>query len=233
MRKRSSTGESVERVKWLWADDRIRILAAVAAGWLFAIGIRLVFPAVLPSIRTEFGMSISMAGLLLSTLWIGYALMQFPGGILADEFGERYTLVSSSVVATVGIIGVIAAPSTVPLFLASTLIGLGVGIYGTTRLTVIGDVFPDRSGTAVGVCQAAGNIGTSLLPPAGGLLAVAIGWRWGFIVVLPFFVLIGISLWIFLPERTSQESDFDIEFSREYATSVSRGLFSNLLFSLR
>lgn len=185
MRGVVNAGESVERVKWLWPDDRIRILVAVAAGWLLAIGVRLVFPAVLPSIRAEFGMSISMAGFLLSTLWVGYALMQFPGGVLTDEFGERYALASSSVITIVGIAGVIAAPSTVPLFSASTLIGLGVGIYETTRLTVIGDVFPDRSGTAVGVCQAAGNIGTTLLPPVAGLLAVALGWRWGFIVILP------------------------------------------------
>lgn len=226
MRGVVNAGKSVERVKWLWTDDRIRILVSVAAGWLLAIGVRLVFPAVLPSIRAEFGMSISMAGFLLSTLWMGYALMQFPGGVLADEFGERYALASSSVVATVGIAGVIAAPSTVPLFSASTVIGLGVGIYGTTRLTVIGDVFPDRSGTAVGVCQAAGNIGTTFLPPVAGLLAVALGWRWGFIVILPFFVLVGIGLWTFLPERTSQESDFDLELSREYVAYVSRGLFS-------
>lgn len=46
---------------------------------------------------------------------MGYALMQFPGGILADAFGERYTLVVSYIVATVGVVGVIVALSTMPL----------------------------------------------------------------------------------------------------------------------
>lgn len=65
---------------------------------------------------------------------------------------------------------------------------------------MIGDAFPAQSGTAVGVCQAAENIGTTFLSPVAGLLTATLGWRWGFIAVLLFFVLAGIGLWAVLPE---------------------------------
>lgn len=179
------------------------LLATVAFGWLLALGVRLVFPAVLPEIRSDFGMGLSTAGTLLSALWIAYAAMQFPGGLLADWIGERAILVVSVGVATVGVGGVVAAPTIESFFAATVLVGLGVGLYGTTRITVLSDTFPDHSGTAIGITQAAGNVGTTLLPPLAGLLTVWAGWRLSFGVLVPAFLLVIAGLWLRVPPRTS------------------------------
>lgn len=194
----------------LWSDGRGGVLGAVALGWLLGLGVRLVFPAVLPQIRSEFGMSLATAGVLLAALWLGYAVMQFPGGILADKYGERAILTGSFVVATAGIIGVILAPTVLPFFLATVLVGLGVGLYGTTRLTVLVDVFPEKGGTAIGLTQAAGNIGTTVLPAAGGLLAAQFGWRYGFGMLAVPFLLMTAGLWVTIPQRTSVSADVDL-----------------------
>lgn len=193
----------------LRTDGRGWILASVSFGWLLGLGIRLVFPAVLPYVRGEFDMGLTLAGLLLSALWIAYALMQFPGGLVADWFGERNVLVLGLVVATAGLGGVIAAPGVAAFFAGTILVGLGVGLYGTTRITVLGDVYPERSGTAIGINQAAGNVGTTVMPPLAGLLAVPLGWRWGFGVVLPLFVGVAVALWAVVPARTSAAAAFD------------------------
>lgn len=225
--------EKVSRkIVGLVGQERILILVSISAGWLLALGVRLIFPAILSNIRMEFGMSLSTAGLLLSVLWMAYAIMQFPGGVIADWFGERNVLVLSLTLAIVGVVGVIVTTNTESFFLATILIGLGIGLYGTTRITVIVDVFPHRSGTAIGVNQAAGNIGTTLLPPLAGLLAITIGWRWGFIVVLPLFILVLLGLWYSLPERTSTESDSNQGLSKEFLIYVKNSLFYSPLINI-
>jgi MFS family permease len=190
-------------------DGRGWILVAVAIAWLLGLGIRLVFPAVLSHIRTAFGVGLPTAGLLLSALWVGYATMQFPGGVVADRFGERNVLVLGLSVTTLGVVGVVVAPGIRSFFLGTVLVGVGVGLFGTTRITILSDVFPERSGTAIGLNQAAGNVGTTVMPALAGFLAVSFGWRWGFGVALPFFAVTTAVLWKTVPARTSAAADFD------------------------
>jgi len=84
------------------------VLVAIAVGWALAIGVRLVFPALLPAVRRSFGMSLSAAGLLITVLWGAYASMQFPGGILADRYGERAVLVAAIALGGLGVVAVAA-----------------------------------------------------------------------------------------------------------------------------
>ena len=89
----------------LRGDGRGWVLVVVAVGWALAIGVRLVFPALLPAVRRSFGMSLSTAGLLITVLWGAYASMQFPGGILADRYGERAVLVAAIALGGLGVGG--------------------------------------------------------------------------------------------------------------------------------
>jgi MFS family permease len=208
----------------LRGDGRGWILLAVSVGWLLGLGIRLVFPAVLPHIRESFGMGLTTAGLLLSALWVGYALMQFPGGVAADRFGERTVLVTGLAVTTVGVLGVVVAPGVATFFLGTVLVGVGVGLFGTTRITILSDVFPEHRGTAIGFNQAAGNVGTTVMPAAAGFLAVLVGWRWGFVVAVPCFVAVSLLLWRTLPSRTSTPAAFDRQGLRESLGDVRRAV---------
>ena len=71
----------------LWSEGRGIVLLAVSVGWLVSIGVRLVYPALLPSIRAALEFDLTSAGLVVTVLWACYALMQFPGGLLADRIG--------------------------------------------------------------------------------------------------------------------------------------------------
>lgn len=187
----------------LWRDGRGWILLSIAIGWLLALGVRMVYPAVLPHVRAEFALDLSKAGLLLTVLWMGYASMQFPGGIFGDRYGERAILAVSMGVATVGVVAITVSSTATSFFLSTLFVGIGVGLYGTTRLTALSNTYSERSGTAIGISQAAGNIGTMALPPLAGILAVTISWRWGFGILIPVFVLVTVSLWFVIPRRTS------------------------------
>ena len=50
-------------------DGPTPVLAAVALGWALSIGVRFVYPALVPLLRAEFGFGLSAVGLLLSLLW--------------------------------------------------------------------------------------------------------------------------------------------------------------------
>jgi MFS family permease len=212
------------------------VLLAVSLGWFLTLGVRVVYPALLPQVTAEFGVGNAAAGLFVGVMWTTYALLQFPGGALADAVGERLVL-SASVVLTLGAVGAIVLAGTLELFvLATVLLGLGTGLYGTTRLTVISAVYDRMETTAISLSQAAGNVGNVVLSAGAGLVSIYLGWRWGFGYLLPVLLLSAVGLWVVVPRRTSPATD-DEPFRRtmgKVATAVrtSRVLAVTVLLSL-
>lgn len=72
---------------------------------------------------------------------------------------------------------------------------------------MLSDVYPDRSGTAIGVASAAGNVGTTSLPAIGGVVAAAVGRRLGFGLVVPLLLATAVGLWSVVPRRTAVPAD--------------------------
>ncbi|WP_255197803.1 MFS transporter [Halorarius litoreus] len=196
----------------LRGDGRGWLFVVVTVGWLFAIGTRVVFPALLPQVRAALALDLTTAGLVLTALWVAYAVSQFPGGVLGDRFGERAILAASAAVATGGLVLAAVAPD-LRVFVAGTVVfGVGTGLYSTPRMTVLSDVYPRAAATAIGVSQAAGNVGTAALPVVAGLLAAtALGWRGGIgFAALPFAAVVA-GLWLTVPRRTSSAAVPDAE----------------------
>lgn len=186
----------------LQGDGRGKALAAVAFGWFLSISTRMIYPALLPSIRSTYGLTLTTAGLLLTVLWVAYGVGQLPGGMLADWAGERSLLVGSSLLAVAMLALVVVAESQVVLFAGTALFGLATATYGVSRFTVLKDIYPDRLGTATGVTMAAGDVGNAVMPPTAGLLAGAVAWQYGFGFVIPFFVVAAVALWLTVPSAT-------------------------------
>lgn len=168
------------------------------------MGIRLAFPPLLPSIRTALDLDLTIAGLLITLLWLAYAVGQLPGGVLADRFGERNVLVASATLGLATIAMVATAAGLGPLLVGTVLFGLATGLYAPTRFTIVTDIYLDRGAMAMGVISAAGNLGASLLPVGAGLVAAIFGWRFGFGIWIPLFVVTGVWLFRAVPVRTSQ-----------------------------
>lgn len=174
-------------------------LAAVAVAWFLAFGTRLVLPAVLPAVRADLGIDNATAGLVLTALWVAYALTQFPSGLLADRVGERRVLVASTAVGGLAALGIGLSVGPLGFVVGVVLFGLGTGLYATPRVMVVSRVYPRRATTALGVVFAAGNVGTSTLPALAGVAAGAVGWRAGFLAVAPAFLVAAVGLRTALP----------------------------------
>ena len=202
----STLAETRRTAAALRGAGRGSILAAVSLGWGLSMGIRLAFPPLLPAIREALGLDLTTAGLLITLLWLAYAVGQLPGGILADRFGERNVLVASATLGLLTIGLVVTSVGLGPLLVGTVLFGLATGLYAPTRFTMVTDIYPDRGATAMGVISAAGNLGASLLPVGAGLVAATLGWRAGLGVWTPAFVITAVWLFRVVPRRTSERA---------------------------
>lgn len=200
----STVSAKLRLLAWdLWRDGRGWILIAVSAGWLLSHGVRLIYPALVPFYQQTFQVSLTTVGFVLTALWAAYALGQLPGGLLGDTFGERKILAFSTGLSALTVL-VIATASSIWVFVAGTLaFGFATALFGPTRFTIFSDIYPERTGAAMGLTMAAGSLGDSILPLCATVLATAVSWRLGFGITIPLFVAVTVGLWFIAPARTS------------------------------
>jgi len=211
----------------LGRDGRGWILFSISAGWFLSIGVRVVFPALLPYFESEFDMSLTAAGLLITVLWGAYAFGQFPGGVLGDRYGERNMLVFSTAISTVAVIAVASAHNTELLFAGTIAFGFATALFGPLRFTIFTHVFPERTGTAVGITMAAGNVGNAVLPIIAGGVAAYAAWQYSFWLVAPLFAVTTAVMWFRIPARDKDQepkSDITIASVRAAGREVIAGI---------
>lgn len=208
----------------LWRDGRGWILLGVAGGWFLSLGVRLVFPALLPYLREAFSLDLTVAGLLLTVLWVAYALGQFPGGIIGDRLGEGNALVLSTVVSGSMIAALAVSNSALALFATTALFGFSTALFGPARFTILSSVYDRRDGTAIGLTLAAGEAGNTILPVVAGVLAAAASWRLGFGATVPLFFVMAVVIWRVVPGRTTGATSAVDTLSIETLRYVARGI---------
>lgn len=184
----------------LRGDGRGWILLTVAVGWLFTLGLRFLVPTLLPQVKTTFGLDNATAGFAVTIIWGGYALMQFPAGLLTDRIGERTVLATSLAVSAASLAVLAAAPLFVVFLLAAGAFGIGSGLYGPARGTSLSKAFPGNDGAAFGITLAAGSVGSAVIPLVAGAAVGTLGWRLLVGATAPAFVAVAALAWVTLPE---------------------------------
>lgn len=162
-------------------SDRAAMNAMVASLCaVFMIGniYRYSIAVVAPELQAELGLSPAILGGLSAAMFLSFAVMQIPVGILVDRFGARRTIISMQGLAVVGPIIFATAEDAAGLYLGSALMGLGASSNLMAPLVVYSRWFPaDRFATITSITMAVGGVGqiASTLPVA--LFAEAFGWR--------------------------------------------------------
>jgi MFS family permease len=198
----------------LRGDGRGWVLATVAGGWFFTLGLRFVIPALLPRIKDTFGVGNAAAGLAVTLVWLTYAGMQLPAGAMVDRVGERKLLTASLLVAGTSLVAFGFVPTFAAFLLAAALFGLGTGLFGPPRGTVLSNTFRANDGAAFGLTLAAGSVGAAALPfvatqisgRADDLLAGWTGWELALVSFAPAFFLLAAGTWWAVPEREHRAS---------------------------
>jgi predicted MFS family arabinose efflux permease len=199
----------------LIGGERGMALAAISGGWFGLIGTQMVYPVLLPRLRDAYDLNLTLAGVLLATIWLSQAVWQLPAGLMADRLDGRLLLVGSVIASITGLILVVFGGHVVVLFAGTALFGVGISYYGLARFTVIHHLFPDRLGASTGVIMAAADGGQTLLPPVASIVAISLSWEFGFGVMIPLLGLTGIWLWAAVPKTRQSGASKRSEVRRE------------------
>jgi len=135
----------------------------------------LVLPAVLVSLRAEFGASFTTLGTVATVSTILYGLGALPAGLLADRFGPPQLLRLFAALSIVCCVLAALAPSIWWLAAALALLGAAGAFYHPAGLAELTLTAPGQ-GRVLGLHGSAGNLGTALAPLLAG--AVASAWTW-------------------------------------------------------
>ena len=176
-------------------DGRDVALTAVASGYFLFVGTQMIFPVLLPYLRSAYDLTLTAAGLLFTTIWLANALGTLPGGAITDRIGGVPVLITSVLLSAGAITLVVLADSVVLLFGATAIFGVGLAMYGIARFPVTQDLYPDHLGTVTGVTLAAADAGQTVLPPIASIVAVVVVWQLGFGFTVPLFLLVAVFLW--------------------------------------
>lgn len=156
--------------------------------------------AVLP-ITQEFHLDAGQTGFIMSFFFLGYSLMQIPGGWLADKIGAKKVLMLSLAIISVFSFA-FGAVSSLMLFIAIRFFaGIGHGGYPPSCSKSISDNFPQERRTFIQSLI----LSTSGI---GGILAFTLGtnlinanWRFGYLALGTLFAVACILVGIFVPSQ--------------------------------
>lgn len=178
-----------------------RLSVTLAVGILVVNVGRQGIPPLLPRIIEELAITPAEAGVALTALAAGHALVQYLSGRLADELSRKTVLVGGLGVAICGF-GLLSVATRYPVFVAGTsLVGLGGGGFIIAMRISLSDLFVARRGQALGMNLAAGQLGNVL---AAGLAVVALAvatWRAAFLPVIGLILLVVVALQVWAHDQ--------------------------------
>ncbi|KAF9445772.1 MFS general substrate transporter [Macrolepiota fuliginosa MF-IS2] len=168
-------------------SNRFGILAGVwMATFLSAFNQTLV-PTMLASISSEFNKSNQAS-------WLGTAYLLATCtftplyGRLCNVLGRQGAHATALLFAAAGCMMCGLSRSMEMLIMARFLAGMGGGGLFTTSSIVVSDMYSIRSrGLAQGVASVFNGLGLGLGGPFGGMITDWLGWRWAFLIQIPFF----------------------------------------------
>jgi MFS family permease len=149
----------------------------------FAIAATNILTPLLPDVRTDLGISIATAGLVVSTYGFARLLTDLPSGFILDRVGERRLAAIGVLLLALGSIAGALAPGVEWLIVARITSGLGSGLLTTVTLTALSwTAGPSNRGQVMSVFQLANNTGIAFYPLLGGAIGSLLTWRATFVV---------------------------------------------------
>jgi len=176
----------------LWSRQGA-VLGTCTLAFFATMAARLAISPVVPSISEAFAVPNSAIGLALTGMWLGYALVQFPSGLLADRYGERRIILVAVGGTAVASTMLAFAPSYSVFLVGTAALGIVAGLHYSVATSLLTRT-TDQIGTAIGIHTAGAPVAGVLVPMAAGAVGAWMGWRWalvlGTVFALPVVALV-------------------------------------------
>ncbi|MFJ7308897.1 MFS transporter [Peribacillus frigoritolerans] len=190
------------------AKWKYMIIVLLFVGWSLGNLDRFMMNYAVITIKEDLGLSASSTGILLSSFFAGYALMQIPGGWLGDRFGFRKIIIISVLLWSIftGLTGV--AWSLWSMIIIRFLFGISEGSYFPSASKAIANWFPQNERSrAMSFMLASGSIMGVLTPLLGTLMMESIGWRVMFYIIGGAGLIMALLFVLFLKEQKNVPSN--------------------------
>ncbi|MGP3928241.1 MFS transporter, partial [Streptomyces sp. 8N616] len=160
---------------------RVGLAGMTAIGVTFGFA-RYGYGLFLPEFRREFGLSVSLVGLIGSASYIGYVVALTLVGVLVSRFGPRPLVIAGGLSATVGMGLVAFARGPVPLTAGLILAGSSAGWSWAPYSDAVDRLVPqDRRERVMGVISGGTAFAVVVAGPL-ALIARDTGWRYAWLV---------------------------------------------------
>lgn len=153
------------------------VIVALFATYLVCYVDRLVMASAIPFIAKDLQFSATKSGAVMSAFFAGYALMQIPGGILADRYGPRRVLTFAILLWSIFTALTAFATTLVSLVIIRVLFGVTEGAAPAAVSKAVRIWAPRQIGRVNGLLLAATQLGPALAPLFVAALVASWGWR--------------------------------------------------------
>jgi MFS family permease len=218
--------------------DQWKSLLAAQSGYLLDAMDVLLYVFAINTLKKEFGLTNSMAGLIGSATLVSSAAGGIVFGVIADRLGRTRTLVYTIVLYSLGSGGTATAHSFGELIFWRAMVGFGLGGEWSAGAVLVSETWPaERRGQAIGWMQSCWALGYMLAAGVTALVLPRFGWRVLFLTGLaPALLALAIrrgvpepALWKARPAGGSIRQIFQGELGRR--TLAATALTTSVLFA--
>lgn len=175
-----------------------KALCCISLAWFLVLSGRYSISNLLPKIVAELHFSWTLAGIGLTSMWLIYAAMQFPSGILSDIKGRKIIILLAMSIFTVSYFLIGISTHYIFFFASLFLLGAGTGAYPAVGISMITDIFKEKRGKALGIRDSAGSL-AYIAPILAATIASVYNWRYFFLL---WSFICGISIYLFYKGTT-------------------------------
>jgi len=197
--------------------------------WTLVFVFRVLLSPLLPLIEQEYGITHGQSSLLITAMSLTYATVHLPAGMLAVRFGLQRTITTALLLSALCAVLVFLAPDFWWLALTVSMLGLSLGMYFPSAISLLSRVFPPgRVGRVIGLHETASQTGLVVGSLAAGALAPLLGWQELFLAcAVPGVVLAAVFAYASRRTRAQPEPKAQAEPIPKLASGQLRTVFSS------
>lgn len=201
-----------------WSDRRrfTRIIPMLAIMYLLALICRNNIGYAFGGMNESFNLSATITGLVGGIFFIGYLLLQIPGGHFAHKVSAKRIITICMIAWGLVSISMGLIQSGGQLLVMRFLLGISQSMLYPTALILIGKWFPlGERARAIGYWSIGATAANFIVGPLSGFLVDTFSWQMMFVIQgIP--VLVGVFFWIWLVAEKPSEASFLSETEKQY-----------------
>ncbi|WP_049917243.1 MFS transporter [Halogeometricum pallidum] len=153
-------------------------LFGTLCGLVFLVNLgRTVFAPLVETFQTQFGVGPATVGLVTTLVWMGTAVPRIPVGYLLTRVARHRVVLATGALLSLAAAFTALAPSILAVQIGALGIGLASGAYFVAAVPLVGELYPDAVGRAIGIHGTAAQLAAvGAAPVVVGFVAVA-DWR--------------------------------------------------------